>query len=168
MNEVLERRWRVGQLPFNGQTVAVDAEDMTPLPTLRLALLSVVSRLHQYWPESTLLTLDDWHEHDGFVTDGKPASWQSLLACLASESSMLALSQGDWDVRRAYFPDTYEFFLRIYIPAEYDNDYPECRGDFDVTCAADLAAELAEIIIASDLPIARHNAKSFFDRRYGG
>jgi len=169
MNGALEQRWRDGSAPFSGQTLAFASEDLTPLPTLRLALLAVVSRLQELWPEAALCTLDDWHEHDGFINEAKPTSWQYLFPALASKQTLLALSHGDFDVRRAFFPSTYDFYLRVYIPEDYDNGYPERRGDFDVTCAPGLAAELADLAAsASGLSVARHGAQDFFDRRYGG
>ena len=169
MNGELERRWRSGSVPFSGQTLAFAAEDMMPLPTLRLALLAVVPRLQQLWPQAALCMLDDWHEHDGFVNEAKPASWQDLSVALVSDKALLTLSQGDWDVRRAFFPQTYDFYLRVYILADYDNDYPEQRGDFDVTCASEPAAELAGLAAsASGLPVVEYSVKSFFDHRYGG
>jgi hypothetical protein len=115
-----------------------------------------------------LFTLNDWWEHDGFVNEAKAASWQDLVSALASDEAFLGLSQGDWAVRKAFFPAAYNFYLRVYVPAEYDNDYPEQRGDFDVTCSPELAAELAELAaFASRLAVANLSAKDFFARRYG-
>ncbi len=169
MNEALEQRWHDGSAPFNGQTVAFASADLMPLPALRLALLAIVPRLRQRWPEAALCTLDDWHEHDGFVNEAKPASWHDISAALASNEALLTLGCGDFDVRRAFFPPTCDFYLRVYVLAEYDNDYPERRGDFDVTCAPELAVELAELAAsASELPVVGRAAKDFFDCRYGG
>lgn len=168
MNGAMERRWRDGSAPFSGQTLAFASADLTPLPALRRALLAVASRLQELWPEAALLTLDDWHEHDGFVNRAGPASWQDLSSALASDEALLTLSTGESYVRRAFFPDTYDFCLRVYVPADYDNGYPERRGDFDLTCAPGLAAELAGLASAGGLPVAQHGAKGFFDRRYGG
>ncbi len=78
MNEALEQRWPDGAAPFNGQTVSFASQDLTPLPALRLTLLAGVPRLQQRWPEAALCTLDDWHEHDGFVNEAKPASWHDI------------------------------------------------------------------------------------------
>ncbi len=169
MNGELERRWRGGIVPFSGQTITIDSEDLTPLTPLRHALLAVVSRLQQRWSDAALLSLDDWHEHDGFITVAKPISWVYLLSTLASDETLLALSHGDWAVRMSFFPKTYDFYLRVYVPADYDSDYPERRGDFDITCASELAAELADnAALASGLSFANRGAKNFFDPRYSG
>ena len=108
----LERRWRVALAPFGGQTVAFASEDLTPLPALRLALLAVAAALRQQWPEVALFTLDDWHEHDGFLSAARPASWQDLSDALTSDKALLTLSHGDSEVRRAFFPATHDFYLR--------------------------------------------------------
>ncbi len=71
MNGALQQRWRDGAAPFNGQTISFASPELTPLPALRLALLTVLSRLRQRWPEAALFALDDWHEHDGFVRRGQ-------------------------------------------------------------------------------------------------
>ena len=169
MDGGLERRWREGAPPFDGQTVSFDTEDLTPLTPLRHALLAVTPLLQERWPDAGLFTLDDWHDHDGYVTVGKPASWAKLTAALASDDLFLTLSRGDYLVRMAFFPPTYVFYLRIYVPDASDNDYPERRGNFDVTCAPELAAELAECATnASDLAMTIQGARSFFDLRYSG
>ena len=159
----------MGVSPFDGQTVAIEAENLTPLPPLRQALSAVVSLLQQRWPNAVLLSLDDWHEHDGYLTGGKPTSWTALASALASEDSLVTLSTNVWEVRKAFFPETNDFYLRIYVMTDLDDDYPEPCGDFDVTCAPTLAAELAESVLnATSLPVARQEAKIFFDQRYGG
>ena len=155
MTSELERRWQNGSKPFNGRTVAFASDDLTPLPGLRLALLALVPRLQQHCPDAALFMLDDWHEHDGFISEAEPTSWQHLSDALVSDNALLALSTGESYVRRAFFPASYDFYLRVYIPADYDNGYPERRGDFDVTCVADLAAERAGLAAsASGLPVA--------------
>jgi len=166
MTGELERRWRAALTPFDGLTVASASADLTPLPALRLALLAVASALRQRWPEPALFTLDDWHEHDGFLSAARPASWQDLSDALASDKALLTLSHGDSEVRRAFFPATYDFYLRVYVPDDFDNGYPERRGDFDLTCGAGLAADLAASACA--VPLAVCEAKGFFDRRHGG
>ena len=93
--------------------------------------------------------------------------FSGLTVAFASEelTPLPALRQ----VLLVIFPDDYGFYLRVYVPAHYDNDYPERRGSFDVTCAPELAAELAEIVAsASRLPVSKFEAKAFFDCGYGG
>ena len=49
MNEALERRWRDGTAPFDGQTVSFASGDLMPLPALRLALLDARAGIEDYW-----------------------------------------------------------------------------------------------------------------------
>lgn len=116
-----------------------------------------------------LLKVDDWHEHDGFVNDGTQTSWDNIFSLLASDADTVRLSRGDWEVRFAVFPTTYDFYFRIYVPADYDNDYPERRGEFDVTSSPEMAAELAQAATsASGIPTFTEEAKVYFDSHYGG
>ena len=169
MNDAWNRRWKQASPPFDGQTVAFASEELTPLPALRQALLVIIAVLQQRWPEASLFVLDDWHEHDGFVNAARPTAWPELLQRAGTDEKTMTFTQGEWDVRLAFFPDDYGFYLRVYVPAHYDNDYPQRRGSFDVTCAPELAATLSEIAAsASGLPVTQFEAKAFFDRCYGG
>ena len=155
--------------PFDGQTVAFASEELTPLPALRRAMLVIIPALQQRWSKAKLFVLDDWHEHDGCVTVAQPTTWPELLQRIGTNEETMTFTHGDWDVRLAFFPEDYGFYLRVYVPAEYDNDYPERRGSFDVTCALELASELAGLAASvSGLPVAQVEAKAFFDRRYSG
>ena len=169
MNEALEQRWRQTAAPFDGLTVAFASEELMPLPLLRQALLAVIPALQRHWPTDNLFVLDDWHEHDGYVSMARPTTWSELLQRCGTNAKTMAFTHGDWEVRRAVFSEDYGFYLRVYVPAEDDNDYPERRGRFDVTCAPELAGELAGLAASAiGLPVTEFEAKAFFDRRYGG
>lgn len=169
MNEALYQRWKRASPPFDGQTVMFASEELTPLPALRQALLVIVPALQQRWSEAKLFMLDDWHEHDGYVSIARPTTWRELLERLGTNEETMAFTHGDWDVRLAFFPEDYGFYLRVYIPTEDDNDYPEQRGSFDVTCAVELASEIAGLAAsASGLSVAESKAKAFFDLYFSG
>ena len=155
--------------PFDGLTVAFDSDELTPLPALRQALLAVAPALQEHWPDAVLFKLDDWHEHDGYVNVEQPSSWQELWQRIGNNETTMSFTHGDWEVRLAFFPDDYGFYLRVYIPAASDQDYPERRGSFDLTCAPKLASALAaRAAAASGLPMAETEAKTYFDRCYSG
>lgn len=169
MNDVLNQRWKQASLPFNGLTVTFASEELTPLPALRQALLVVVPALQRHWPKANLFMLDDWHEHDGYVNIARPATWAELLQRVGTDAETMAFAHGDWGVRLAFFPEDYGFYLRVYIPTDDDNDYPERRGSFDVTSATELASEIADLAAsASGLLVAKFEAKAFFDLSFGG
>jgi hypothetical protein len=72
-------------------------------------------------------------------------------------------------VRLAFFPDDHGFYLRVYVATEHDNDGMVWGGNFDLTCTSELASELADIVAsASELPVAKMEARTYFDLHYGG
>jgi hypothetical protein len=168
------QRWREGRAPFNGQTVTL--KDFVPLATLRIALLQVVQQLQDYRPDAALFRLDDWHEHDGFVKEAEPATWQELDTLLTSEQTLKAASTGETHVRRGYFPAERDYYLRLYVPGAYDNpfhahDDPDLvdYGSFDVTCPEPLMRQIVIAVESAgriDLEVIATQA--FFDRGYGG
>ena len=78
MNNALYQWWQDAAAPFDGDTVGFDAEELTSLAALRQVLLAVVPALQKLWPNTKLLMLDDWHEHDGYVSNEQPVTWQEL------------------------------------------------------------------------------------------
>jgi hypothetical protein len=159
VDEELDRRRRNGEPPFDGLTVTV--EHLLPLPCLRQALISVVRRLRQEWPRSNLYSLHDWHEHDGWISPAKPSSWQEVEALLASEDALRRSAPGDTYVRLAFFPEGREFYLRWYVPADYDQDsLSDWTGHFDLTCRPELARELAALVGAGGVSDVRLGAAS--------
>ena len=147
MDEELDRRRRSAEPPFDGLTITV--EDLLPLARLRQVLVAVVGRLRPESPGRPLLTLHDWHEHDGWISPAKLSSWEEVEAFLASEEALRRSAPGDTYVRRAFFPESREFYLRWYVPDEYDQDsLPDWTGHFDVTCPPELAREIAALVRA--------------------
>jgi hypothetical protein len=174
MDAEFEIRWREGRFPFDGTTVALT--EYVPLATLREALLIAVGHLRQYRPTSTLWCLDDWHAHDGCVTEAQRTTWQELDALLSSSDGLKAASTGDTYVCRGYFPVERDYYLRLYVPDVSDNpfhahDDPNLVevGLFDLTCQWPMAKRIAEEIGAVGIQVIELvPAKEFFDRSYSG
>lgn len=174
MDSDFERRWRNGLPPFDGLTVTLDK--YIPLTLLRQGLAVIVQSLHGSSHEDALLRLADWHEHDGFVSETEPASWQELEALLVSEETLKTASLGDTYVRRSFFPSGRDWYLRIYVPDVYDNPFHShddpnlvhC-GIFDVSCQASLVGQIAKDLESTHIAnVVTTPAKEFFDSSYGG
>jgi hypothetical protein len=165
MTPALHQRWIAGHPPFDGLTLSLGSDDLVPLPALRRALQFVVGELEKMYPHHALHTAADWHEHDGCLSEPRASSWEELHAWLASDESLRAAGQGDTYVRTAVMPESGEFYLRFYVPDEYDNDYPEPRGSFDLACPEEVARVLAA---ETALGLTNEPAQEFFDRSYGG
>lgn len=174
MDAEFEIRWRDGRSPFDGTTVALT--EYVPLATLREALVIAVRHLREYRPTATLWRLEDWHAHDGYVTEAELSTWQELDSMLISIEGMKAASTGDTYVRRGYFPAERDYYLRLYVPDAYDNPVHEHHdpdlvdyGLFDLTCQSPMAKLIAEEISATGTQwIELVPAKEFFDRSYSG
>jgi hypothetical protein len=139
-------------------------------------LIPLVRLLSEHHPKARLFRLLDWHEHDGFIKESVPASWQELRSLLGSEDTLRRASAGDTHVRTAFFPEGREFLLRLYVPDISDNpfhahDDPHLAhyGVFDVTSHETLALEARNAAReAGNAIIQTMPAKTFFDRNYSG
>lgn len=165
MNAELAERWRSRAKPFDGATVELPRPGL-PLADLRHRLIRVVAELRAQADTSALETLEDWHEHDGYVKAGMATKWDSLTDALASDDALLQLWPGDTFVRRGYVPPNFEWYLRIGFDDdnELDDLNPPTRGTFDLTCHTSLADAVAKHIPG----LVRHSAGEFFDRGWAG
>ena len=114
MDETLMKAWRSGTAPFNGATAR--PSDLLPLADLSSVLRLLVATLHQRHGNTALLRLDDWHEHDGYVTSAKPITWQELAATTATPEALYEQRPRDGHVRSAVYESTGCFLLRIWVP----------------------------------------------------
>jgi hypothetical protein len=169
MTPDLNERWLHGLSPFDGLTVSPLQEDLVLLPILRKALRGILDRLCEEYSGRSVYRAEDWHEHDGHLSAARPLSWSELESWLASDGTLYAAGHEDTDVRTAVFPDGQQCYLRLCIPRDHDNPYPERRGSFDVTCGPELARDLAGIARESGgFVVTVTPAKEYFDRSYGG
>lgn len=164
MTQEMEHRWKTSVSPFNGETLATT--DLVPIAELRSMLLALVAELEQRLPDAELLCYDDWHSHDGYITNSKPIGWRTVAAWFASDEDLYQARNADAFVRIALHPVDYSFLLRFHIPdRDEDPAYPGVWGDFDLTGPSGLLADFQ----ASFGPhIAITSAKAFFDNNYAG
>jgi hypothetical protein len=163
MDWELEERWRSGRSPFDGKTL--HCIDPIRLPELRSSLETVVRCLAI--PGGKLHALEDWHEHDGYVTSPAIVSWQELLATLATDDSLFDARQGDAYVRRAFYPEGAVWLLRFSVEEpDEDKQFPGIWGDFDLTGPSDLCERALRALVQG--PFAVEDAKLYFDSAYGG
>ena len=160
MTPELEIRWKSGEIPFNGNIVTscTDSSMETLLEVMRIFIETVVD------PSDKLFIYEDWHEHDGFITSGKPISFSDLKAILTESESLKSSTQGDDEVRTSIYPDNYSWLMRWCIDLE-DNAY--C--DFEFCCSKDMSQKGLELMYAINPDeLNRNTAKVYFDRSYGG
>lgn len=165
MDEETARRWRAGLPPFDGLRISTGV--LLPLPVLRRVLGAVVCCLQEGHPGARLLTLHDWHEHDGYVNLPQPTSWEELRARLASDDALYTSRSGDYQVSVATFPEDRSFYFRFHLLDE-DEDadhYPGRWGWFDVSTSEPLMARLLDAAAAEGADnLVTEPAKAYFDR----
>jgi hypothetical protein len=65
VDTILERAWKNQEKPFHENTLAL--KDLIPISVLRPILHSVINYYESLYPHCKLYSLDDWHQHDGYV-----------------------------------------------------------------------------------------------------
>jgi hypothetical protein len=168
MNTDLEKRWKEGKKPFNGDVLSL--EDFFVLPELLELLRTISAVLKRQYSDSTLFIFDDWHEHDGYLTTETESSWKNIGEILSSEKCLYESRSGDTFVRKAIYPDNKEFLFRYYIMDEgEDSEYPGIWGDFDVCGPTALLSEIESWIVSEiNQLIYKGPAKIYFDGGYAG
>ena len=164
MDNEFEKRWRAGDDPFDGVTVYL--EDFVPLADLCQMLIPLIQLLSAHCPEARMFRMEDWHEHDNYISRAMPASWQELRSLLESEDALRRASGRADYVRTAFFPEGREFLLRLYVPDIDDNPHLGHYGAFDVTSHEPLALEARNAALEAGAMVQTMAAKAFFDRQY--
>jgi hypothetical protein len=169
MDQEFERRWRGGLLPFDGMTLYL--ESLLPFSQLQPLLQAVAHSVHHGWRDQKLLTLRDWHEHDGYITAAETTVWHNLLAIVSSPDSLLGACTGDTYVSTAFFPESRDFYLRIYVSDTHDEPEGVCEraGSFDLTGSPQLIDRTqAAVPESAGTPMSQEPARTYFDRSWGG
>ncbi|BBO33551.1 hypothetical protein [Lacipirellula parvula] len=165
MTPELQRRWQAASAPFDGMVVTTCDEHGPSI--LQEMLLLAAGRLQGAFPD--VYVSDDWHEHDGFLTEPSPIAWEELLERFASPRALYDSRHQDEHVRVAIFPSSHDWLLR-YCIEDSEPDYRDACCDFDFTCSPESPAYGLASQINATWPGYTNvmPAKEFFDRSYGG
>lgn len=171
MDRILEIAWKQQEKPFHAETIVPD--DSIPISTLRQILLSIVGHCELYYPSDycTLYKFDDWHEHDGYVTDRHLTTFQDLRSGLESDELLYQLRHQDCNVYSAFYPDSLDFLCRYDISDENEEaeQYPGFWGDFSFTgYGFDLREIAKRLNDYNNVTFSKQNSKEYFDKIYGG
>mgnify|MGYP000943660722 CR=1 FL=1 len=112
MNDLLDARWRSASPPFDGSVLSVPSAQLAE-GRGSIALRAVVAQLKRECPDAELRSLDDWHEHDGYLTEDEPCSWHALETLLTSDEAIAAACSDDSYVLKLVYPTSLEFCLRF-------------------------------------------------------
>src|SRR5262245_45792355 len=97
MDQRLQERWRKGRAPFDQRIVLPDYFML--VSGLRAVLAKLVDRIEGRYADVPPVLVHDWHEHDGYISAGRQASWGEIRAMLGSDQALYAARPGDTDVR---------------------------------------------------------------------
>jgi len=104
MTPELQQRLDSTMPPFDGSCI-YSVGDLT-LSQLRELLFAAVSSLTASSPE--IQSYHDWHEHDGYIVESKPGSWDSLNLAIATDRTLFDSRDDDFDVRIAFYASTFD------------------------------------------------------------
>jgi len=167
VDALLNQRWQSGLTPFNGDCLRTD--DLISVAELASLLSAIVPVLQGDYAAQDLYTFDDWHQHDGYVTERRQTEWSSLSAAAQNREALLASRQGDSYVRRSYYPQDLSFLLRYDVPDEECGDKTGFSGTFDLSANSALITKVLQLIpegLRSRFQVER--SKDYFDKTYSG
>ena len=163
----MNQRWQSGLSPFDGDCLISD--DVLSVEELRELLANVVPELESHYASLVLYTFDDWHQHDGFVTERCATAWADLAAVSVTRRCLIASRQDDTYVHRSFYPEDFAFLLRYDVPDEDSGDGSGFAGTFDLSASSTIIARLATFVPVGLRPRLRiEPSKSYFDKAYAG
>lgn len=163
----MNQRWQSGLSPFDGDCLITD--DLLLVEDLRSLLALVVAELESQYAAQTLYAFDDWHQHDGYVTERRVTDWGTLAAVTRSADALIASRQGDTYVHRSFYPEDFAFLLRYDVLDEDSGDGTGFAGTFDLSAVPPMIARLAALVPLGLRPQVKiEPSKVYFDRTYFG
>ena len=163
----MNQRWQAGLSPFDGDCLIAD--DLRSVEALRELLAEILPELQREYAAQTLYTFDDWHQHDGYVTERRVTEWASLTEVARSADALIASRQGDTNVHRTFYPEDCSFQLRYDVSDEESVDATGFSGRFDLSTNSTTIARMLSLVpltLRSRLRV--EPSKHYFDRTYTG
>ena len=142
MTKELEHNLLNNLSPFNTFTLKPELD--LEIDDLRETLLRVLKFIQMYYPNEKLYISDDWHEHDGFITDSKTITIDTILKKMKTNKSFYQWRNGAHEVYKLINPESYNFMLRFYI-MDLDDNLPESPGIWGTFTFSACGAEVNEL-----------------------
>lgn len=158
MTPDLEKRWKAGDKPFDGEIVtsATDSSKETILKVMSIFINVVVT------PSEKLFIFDDWHEHDGFITEAKEISLEDLKSKTADVNALKASTHGGYEVRTSVYSTSNDWLMRWCIDLEDD-----AYCDFEFCSSKSFSNKGVNLMYAiNPSELNRALAKEYFDNSY--
>ncbi len=135
MDRILQTAWQRNEKPFHSETICLDIA--VSISTLRKILTSVLNYCEEMYPPEyvQLYAFDDWHTHDGYISESRLTNLQELSLILNSDDSFYQSRHHDYDVWRAFYPNSLDFLCRYEILLDQADEEPfdDIYGFFSFT-----------------------------------
>lgn len=166
MTPELQKRLDSLMAPFDG--ACVRSEDELTLAQLREILASVIVELSSKYP--TIEVFHDWHEHDGFIVDSKPTSWDMLRSAIQTERTLFESRNDDIGVRISVFPTSHDWLLRYNLDQDDESDFNTATCDFDLSVARHTEISNVVDLLQSKFSglLVKQESGPWFQSNYGG
>lgn len=165
MTPELQHRLDTTLPPFDGSCIH-SVGDFT-LSKLRELLAVAVSLLSNSGP--AIHSLHDWHEHDGYIVEPKPDTWNSIKSAIDTDRALFDSRDDDFNVRIAFYPPTFDWLLRYNIDQDDESDYNTATCDFDLSVAKDAKSRLIDDLLTRfPNALTQSDSQPWFKSNYGG
>jgi hypothetical protein len=167
VDALMNQRWQAGLSPFDGDCLTAD--EPISVEDLRELLEAILPELKEETAAQTVYTFDDWHQHDGFVTNRRMAEWSLLESLAESTNALIASRKGDCYVHRSFYPEDLSFLLRVDVADEDCGDGTGFSGVIDLSSKPPNIARILSLLpltLRSQLRV--EPSKGYFDRTYAG
>jgi hypothetical protein len=141
MSPELARAVLTGRAPFNGVTCVFS--DIS-LDALWRCYRAAVECLTIDGPDAIYWQVDDWHWHDGYVTNETPLTGQEWQSWTESKEALAAAWQTEDYVHRGVYPSGLSWYLRFHL---WESSL-RSGGSMDFSGGADLVARVLAAVEA--------------------
>ena len=166
MTPELQHRLDSVLAPFDG--VCIHSVGDLTLSQLRELLAATGSVLATSYP--VIHSYHDWHEHDGYIVDPKPVSWDIIHSAIANDRTLFDSRDDDFEVRIAFVPPTFDWLLRYNIDQDDESNYNTAICDFDLSVAKnnDQSGMVDDLLMRHPNVLAQCESQPWFKSNYGG
>jgi hypothetical protein len=167
VDALMNQRWQSRLSPFDGDCLVSD--DLVSVEELRELLGVILPELERDYAAQALYTFDDWHQHDGYVTERRVMEWRALAVDTRSADALITSRQGDTYVHRSFYPEDWSFLLRYDVSDEESGDAGGFSATFDLSAQPDKIARIVSVVpLALRSRLRVEPSKGYFDRTYAG
>ncbi|MCA9215384.1 MAG: hypothetical protein KDB27_20105 [Planctomycetales bacterium] len=151
--------------PFDGACV----HSVVGLTLFQLRELLAVTAKLLVLSYPVIRSYHDWHEHDGYIVEPNPDSWDTITSAIASDRTLFESRDDDFEVRFAFFPPSFDWLLRYNIDQDDESDVSTATCDFDLSVAKNNQSGIINhLLMRYPDALAQCESHLWFISNYGG